>query len=104
MLWFLAGAGEGQATLNIGVTLLGVAWIGMFGSFATALLGVQGGAGVGDAGKGILFGAILATVGYDVGGYFVGRSVGHVPLSEASPNKTIEGLLGGVHRRHHRRR
>ena len=97
MVWFLVGAGEGgQSTLNIGVTLLGVAWIGMFGSFATALLAVQGGPGVGDAGKGILFGAILATVGYDIGGYFVGRSTGRSPLSEASPNKTIEGLLGGV--------
>ncbi len=96
MLWFLAGAGEGQATLNIGVTLLGVAWVGMFGSFATALLGVQGGEGVGNAGKGILFGAILATVGYDIGGYFVGRSTGRSPLSAASPNKTVEGLAGGV--------
>ena len=96
MLWFLVGADSGQATLNIGVTLLGVAWIGMFGSFATALLAVQGGTGVGDAGKGILFGAILATVAYDIGGYFVGRSSGNHALSEASPNKTIEGLLGGV--------
>ncbi len=96
MLWFLVGAGDGQATLNIGVTVLGVAWVGMFGSFATALLGVQGGAGVGDAGKGILFGAILATVGYDVGGYFVGRSTGRSPLSAASPNKTVEGLAGGI--------
>lgn len=101
MLWFFTGAGEGspqggQATLNIGVTLLGVAWIGMFGSYATALLSIQGGEGVGDAGKGILFGAILATVGYDIGGYFVGRSTGKSPLSESSPNKTVEGLLGGV--------
>ena len=96
MLWFLVGAGDEQATLNIGVTLLGLAWVGMFGSFATALLGVQGGAGVGDAGKGILFGAILATVAYDVGGYFVGRSTGRSPLSAASPNKTVEGLVGGI--------
>ena len=95
MLWFLFGAGEGQATLNVGVTLLGVAWIGLFGSFGTALLGVQGGDGVGDAGKGILFGAILGTVAYDVGGYFVGRSAGRSSLSAASPNKTVEGLLGG---------
>ncbi|MFP5320500.1 MAG: phosphatidate cytidylyltransferase [Acidimicrobiia bacterium] len=95
MLWFLFGAGHGQATLNIGVTLLGVAWVGMFGSFATALLSVQGGEGIGNPGIGILFGAIIATVGYDVGGYFVGRSAGRSPLSAASPNKTIEGLLGG---------
>jgi phosphatidate cytidylyltransferase len=96
MLWFLFGAGEGQATLNIGVTLLGVAWVGMFGSYGTALLGVQGSEGVGDVGKGILFGAILGTVAYDIGGYFVGRSAGRSSLSAASPNKTVEGLLGGV--------
>jgi phosphatidate cytidylyltransferase len=95
MLWFLFGAGERQATVNIGATLLGVVWVGVFGSFATALLAVQGGPGVGDAGKGILFGAIIATVGYDVGGYFVGRSAGRSPLSQASPNKTVEGLIGG---------
>lgn len=95
MLWFLFGAGEGQATLNIGVTLLGVAWVGMFGAYGTALLGVQGGEGIGDAGKGILFGAILGTVAYDIGGYFVGRSAGRSSLSAASPNKTVEGLLGG---------
>lgn len=95
MLWFLVGAGQEQATLNIGVTLLGFVWIGVFGSFATALLSVQGGEGIGDAGKGILFGAILATIGYDIGGYFVGRSVGQSHFSDASPNKTIEGLVGG---------
>jgi phosphatidate cytidylyltransferase len=95
LLWFLFGAGEGQATLNAGVTVLGVAWVGMFGAYAAVLLSVQGGEGIGDAGKGILFGAILGTVAYDVGGYFVGRSAGRSPLSEASPNKTVEGLLGG---------
>lgn len=95
MVWFLVGAGTERPTINIGVTLLGVAWVGMFGSYAGALLGVQGGAGIGDAGKGILFGAILATAGHDVGGYFVGRSVGKSPLSAASPNKSVEGLIGG---------
>ncbi len=96
MLWFLVGAGREQATLNIGVTLLGFIWIGVFGSFAAALLGIQGGEGIGDAGKGILFGAILSTIAYDIGGYFVGRSVGQSHLSQASPNKTIEGLVGGM--------
>lgn len=95
LLWYLVGAGRGQATLNIGVTLLGFGWIGLFGSYAATLLHVQGGEGVGDAGKGILFGAILATVAYDIGGYFVGRSAGRSPLSDASPNKTVEGLIGG---------
>jgi phosphatidate cytidylyltransferase len=39
--------------------------------------------------------AIVLTVAYDVGGLFVGRAMGRQPLSAASPNKTVEGLIGG---------
>jgi phosphatidate cytidylyltransferase len=38
---------------------------------------------------------VLGTVGYDVGGLFVGKNAGRQPLSAASPNKTVEGLVGG---------
>lgn len=96
MIWFLIGAGEDKASHNIGLTVLGVAWIGMLGAFGGALLAVQGGAGIGDAGKGILFGAIISTIAYDVAGLFVGQAAGRSPLSDASPNKTIEGLIGGM--------
>ena len=41
----------------------------------------------------ILFNTILA----DVGAYLVGSSIGKTPLlQEISPNKTIEGFVGGV--------
>lgn len=95
MLWFLVGAGDGKVVHNIGLTLLGVCWIGVLGSFGGALLAIQGGEGIGDAGKGILFGAIIATIAYDIAGLFVGQAAGRSPLSDASPNKTIEGLIGG---------
>lgn len=93
LLWYLVGAGTESPVLNIGVTLLGVLWIGTFGAFAGLMAGLQSG----DAtpGLGILFAAIIGTVGYDVGGLFIGRSAGRSPLSAASPNKTWEGLLGG---------
>ena len=79
--------------MSIGVTLLGVLWVGLFGSFAALMLAVQ--FGDHDPGIGILLAAILGTVGYDVGGLFVGRNAGRQPLSAASPNKTVEGLVGG---------
>ena len=31
-----------------------------------------------------------------MGAYFTGKYLGHTPLSAASPNKTQEGLIGGV--------
>jgi phosphatidate cytidylyltransferase len=52
-------------------------------------------AGDSTPGQGILFAAIIGTVGYDVGGLFIGRNAGRQPLSAASPNKTVEGLAGG---------
>jgi len=40
---------------------------------------------------------LLAVVALtDIGAYAVGKSIGRTPFSEASPNKTIEGVIGGV--------
>jgi len=89
LLWYLVGAATESPVMNIGVTLLGVLWVGLCGSFAALLLAV------GEPGIGILLAAILGTVGYDVGGFFVGKNAGRQPLSAVSPNKTVEGLLGG---------
>jgi phosphatidate cytidylyltransferase len=72
-----------------GSTLLGIFWIAGMGSTAAAILRLNDG-------KWLLLAGILATVAYDVAGLFVGRAMGHRPLSAASPNKTIEGLAGGM--------
>ncbi len=32
----------------------------------------------------------------DVGAYVVGKSIGKTPFSETSPNKTLEGVVGGI--------
>ena len=89
--WFLAGAaGPGARVVEgTGTTLLGVLWIGGLGSFAAALLRAPDG-------RALLVIVALATVAYDVGGFFIGRNAGHRRLSDASPNKTIEGLIGGM--------
>lgn len=90
--WYLVGAGgpDPRVLEGSGATLLGVAWIGGLGATATAMLRIP------DTGKELLLVAILATVAYDVGGLFIGRSMGHRALSAASPNKTFEGLVGGM--------
>ncbi|MFQ5556245.1 MAG: phosphatidate cytidylyltransferase, partial [Acidimicrobiales bacterium] len=71
------------------VTVLGVVYIGVLGAHAALLLSIP------DLGTGLLTAAILVTVAYDVGGLVVGRTAGRTPLSAASPNKTVEGLVGG---------
>jgi CDP-diglyceride synthetase len=91
-LWYLVGAGGDRPVANVGVTLLGVGWIGLFGSFAGLLLADP----LGGNGVALLLAAVIPTIGYDVGALFVGRSAGSRPLSAASPNKTIEGLAGGM--------
>lgn len=91
LIWFLAGAAgpEPRVIQGVGATLLGIVWVGGFGSFAAAMLRAADG-------RALLVTAALATVSYDVGGFFIGRNAGQRRLSEASPNKTIEGLLGGM--------
>ncbi|HKH04493.1 MAG TPA: phosphatidate cytidylyltransferase [Acidimicrobiales bacterium] len=91
-LWYLVRASTDEPVSNIGATLLGIGWIGLFGSFAGLLLSDP----VGGNGVALLLAAVIPTIGYDVGALFVGRSAGSRPLSDASPNKTIEGLLGGM--------
>lgn len=88
MLWWLMDLSPDRAVPNIAITLLGVLYIGVLGSYAALLLRLPNGIG-------LLFGAILATVAYDVGGLFLGQRFGSTPLGPASPNKTLEGLLGG---------
>lgn len=98
LLWYLTGAGgEDRPVIGLSSTLFGVGWVGLLGSFAALMLVLPTTAdGVGEPGIGILLVAILGTVGYDVGGFAVGRNAGRRPLSAASPNKTVEGLAGGV--------
>ncbi len=89
MLWYLTGVDRQAPLLNLSVTLLGVLYVGFLGSFAGLMLTDPNGIGM-------LLAAVLCTVAYDTGGLVVGRMAGRSPLSAVSPNKTMEGLVGGM--------
>jgi phosphatidate cytidylyltransferase len=69
--------------------MFGVLYIGMMGSFVGLMLKDVNGVGM-------MLAAVIATVGYDVGGLVIGRIAGRTPLAAVSPNKTMEGLIGGM--------
>jgi phosphatidate cytidylyltransferase len=89
LLWYLLDIGGDHAVPNLGVTLLTVIYVGVLGSFAAMLLRSPDGIG-------LLLAAIIGSVVYDIAGLFIGRSMGRAPLSVASPNKTVEGTVGGM--------
>ena len=88
-LWYLTGVGNESPVRGLGTTLLGIVHIGVLGSYAALMLSLP------TIGTGLLTAAIIVTVAHDVGALAVGRTMGRSPLSPASPNKTVEGLVGG---------
>lgn len=91
LLWYILGAGgDARPIPNIGVTLLGVVYVGLLAAFGALILDIPA------EGVSILLVAVVAAVLYDVGGFFVGRRFGRTPLTAVSPHKTVEGLAGGI--------
>ncbi len=91
LVWFILAPGIESGPLpNTAVTLLGVLYIGLLGSYAALILQFPNGTGT-------IFILAFGTIAYDVGGLFVGSSAGRTPLiAWISPNKTVEGLAGGM--------
>ena len=84
VLWYLLGVGgKARPTANLGVTMLGIIWVGALGSFAALILKIP------SQGVSILLVAVVAVVANDIGAFFIGRAMGRTPLSAASPNKTV---------------
>jgi phosphatidate cytidylyltransferase len=90
LFWYLAKVVHARPMVNAAVTVFGFGYVGILGGFAGLLL-------VFPDGVGMIIGLVLCAVAYDVAGYFVGTRMGHRPLMpDVSPNKTMEGLAGGM--------
>jgi phosphatidate cytidylyltransferase len=82
---------------NMAITMLGVVWIGVLGSFAALILSWSNLFGGTPWGTDTLVLVAIGVVANDVGAYFVGSAFGRTPLRPwISPNKSLEGLLGGT--------
>lgn len=106
-LTFVSSSGlESSPLPNAAITMLGIVWIGVLGSFAALILSwsnVSGGVFVADGfasttiGTDTLFLVALGVVANDVGALFIGSAAGRTPLRQwISPNKTVEGFIGGT--------
>jgi CDP-diglyceride synthetase len=95
MLWYLVGAERTSPVEGITATVLGFAWVGLTGAFAALTLAPS----IYPHRHGVAFvvGAVVATVGSDVGALAVGSWLGRHQLApHVSPNKTWEGWIGGA--------
>lgn len=79
-----------QTLASVAVTMFGLLYIGWFFSFFIKLKFLPHGSLL------VVF-LILVTKMGDVGAYLIGRSIGkHGLIPRVSPNKTVEGTIGGL--------
>jgi phosphatidate cytidylyltransferase len=89
MLWYVL-TGMHRPLENGSMTALGVLWIALLMAYAMPIIRAD------DYRVFILF-AVIVNAALDIGSYFVGRGLGRTRLAPVlSPNKTVEGLVGGA--------
>lgn len=90
LLWFAWEITPGRPLLGVATTMFVFGYVGGLGGFAGLLL--ESGDGVG-----LILGAVICTVAYDVFGFFIGSQFGKSHIApKISPNKTFEGTLAGM--------
>jgi phosphatidate cytidylyltransferase len=90
LVWYLARVVEARPVVNVAVTLLGFAWVGVLGSYAGLLLKAP-------HGEHLFLAAVAPAVVADVAAWFVGSRFGQRALAPViSPSKTWEGLAAGA--------
>ena len=91
LFFFAARARQREgATVSLGVTLLGAMWIGVPLAHAVFLRDLP------DHGAALLIDVLVGTFVADTAAYATGRMFGsHRFAPNLSPNKTVEGLVGG---------
>ena len=94
-VWYLNAEAMIDVVDGVGATLFAFAWVGVLGSFALYMISPHN---IGHRhGLAYTVGAVLLTVANDSGALFIGRWLGKRPLNaRLSPNKTIEGSVGGT--------
>jgi phosphatidate cytidylyltransferase len=79
-----------NASWAMAVVFMGIMWIGLAVAHAMLLRKLPHGGG-------LVLDTLIGTFLADTGAYFAGRAWGRRPLSpRLSPNKTVEGLIGGI--------
>jgi phosphatidate cytidylyltransferase len=90
MFVFAARANRDGAMVSIAVTLLGIVWIGLPLAHAVLLRELP------SHGAALLIDVLVGTFVTDTAAYATGRMFGSHPIAPGiSPNKTVEGLIGG---------
>jgi phosphatidate cytidylyltransferase len=94
-IWYMSAPRKIDVLDGLGATIFVYAWVGVLGSYAIVMLAPH--TYPNRNGMAFVFGALALTICNDAAALFTGRWFGSHPLNATlSPNKTVEGTIGGT--------